>query len=297
MQRVLFVALKGVEKETAEKLKKAGIETLEDLKLAPIPQAIQRTGLSEEQLGELLSRAELRAYGVPPEVADALVSSGAIRRAGELAAFDAEELQSILRREVEAKRADASLDLSVEAIAAWKAGVPRLALDEEMTASPSFEAETKALCDEAEAGGHAEDTQVTAPQLEQTLSQMRGALRQGEAILKELSQSKEGTVELTTVQHVIASVHEQITDATQSLMPETILGAFVAVGEDDVPAAAEEALDTEVQIRALTERLKDIEGQLAELQARRVIGDEDLSPSAAAEEEFEAPRGEEESND
>jgi hypothetical protein len=55
---------------------------------------------------------------------------------------------------------------------------------------------------------------------------------------------------------------------------------------------ADEEMEPEMQIQALSQKLATIQGQLAELQIRRIANEEELSPTAAEEEEPTALHGE-----
>ena len=90
-------ALERVDKQALESLKKEKVETLDDFNLIGIPLLSERTGLSKKSLQEIRLRAELKKYGVKPELADILATSGAITRASELVAFDVNEIRALLK--------------------------------------------------------------------------------------------------------------------------------------------------------------------------------------------------------
>ena len=297
MRSILLSDLKGVDKKTFDTLKKARIKTLEDLKLSDTAKLSKQAGLSETLFQEILFRAELRAYGIPPDIADALESSGAIHRAGELCALEVEEIRDILKGEVAAKRAKISSDISMEGIAAWKERIPRLTLDELTPVSLTKEEEGKPAADEDEHSGHGEDLLVSSSQVAQVIRKINDTLRQEESNLKAVGEMAGGTVEFSAFQEVINSICEHIKASALNIGAEHKEGEFVAAGEEEAPSAVDEDVDTEQQIQQLSLQMIDIERQMAYLQQQFVSGDEELNEPAAAEEEFEEPRGEEENDD
>jgi hypothetical protein len=297
MQSILLSGIKGVDKKIIEALKKIDVVTLEELKLIEISQLCKQTKLSETQLKDVLLRAELLAYSVPQDIVNALVASGAIARASELEAFNVEEIQDILKGEVAAKRAEISTDISLEGIAAWKKRVPRMTLDEFTPISFAEEEEDKPVTDEDEPGGYGEDVLVSSTQVAQVIRQINDVLKREEANLKTIGENTGGAVEFSVLQEAITSICKHIKATFQVIGTESAEGVFDADGEEEAPSVADEDVDTEQQIQQLRQQMKDIESQLAYLQLQRVSGDEELSEPAAAEEELEGPRGEEEIDD
>jgi hypothetical protein len=289
MRSVLLSDLKGVDKKTLDMLKKAGVESLDDLKLLDAPQLSNRTGVSETLSQEILLRAELQAYKVPPDIADALVASNVIGRVGELAAFDPEEIQALLAKG--AKPGEA-MDFSIEAIEAWKAHVPRLSLDEETTQGVLLEETTTALHDEAEPALRAEEPVVSKREVEALIAGLERTLQQLSGKMQTILTAPEETIEFANVQALLSSLQADIQSTLVQVMGKVEPDLGVVMGEDQAPALADEEMEAEVQIQALSQKLATIQGQLAELQVRRIAADEELSPTAAEEEEPTAPRGE-----
>jgi len=289
MRPVSLSDLKGVGKKASESLKKAGVETLEDLKLVDISQLCKSTGLPETRLRAILLRAELQAYAVPPDVADALVASGAIGRAGELAAFDAQEIQVLLAKGAEPGEA---VDVSIEAIEALQTCVPRLSLDEETTQGALLEETATALHDEAEPALRAEEPVIPKREVEALIAGLERNLQQLAGKMQAIVTAPEGTIEFTNVQALLSSLQADIQTTLVQVMGKAEPDLGIAMGEDETPAFADEEIEPEVQIQALSQQLATIQGQLAELQVRRIAADEELSRTAAEEEEPIAPRGE-----
>lgn len=281
--------LKGVDKKSLESLKKAGVETLEDLKSVDMPQLCKRTGLSEALLREILLRAELQAYRVPTNVADALAASGAIARAGELAAFDAEAIQALLAKRAKPRE---TMDLSIEAIEALKAHVPRLTLDEETTQGVSLEETTTPLLDETEPALRAEEPVVSKREAKAISAELESTLQRFSDRIRAIVTAPEETVEFANVQALIASLQADIRTASATVMGKLEPIPGITMGEDEAPALADEEIELDVQIQALSQKLVATQEQLAALQMRRITGDEELSPTAAEEEEPTGLRGE-----
>lgn len=281
--------LKGVNKKTLETLKKAGIESLGDLKLLDTPQFCKRTGLSETLLQEILLLAELNAYNVPPDIADALVDSGAIGRIGELAALDPEEIQVLLTKG--AKPGEA-MDVSIEAIEAWKAHVPQLSLDEKTTRGVLLEESTAALHNEAEPALRAEEPLVSKREVEALIAGLERTLQQLSGKIQTIVTAPKETIEFANVQALLSSLQGDIQTTLMQVMGKVEPDLGVVTGEDEAAVFADEEMEPEMQIQALSQKLATIQGQLAELQMRRIANEEELSPTAAEEEEPTALHGE-----
>lgn len=289
MRSIFLSDLKGVNKKTLETLKKAGVESLGDLKLLDTPQFCKRTGLSETLLQEILLLAELNAYNVPPDIADALVDSGAIGRIGELAALDPEEIQVLLTKG--AKPGEA-MDVSIEAIEAWKAHVPQLSLDEETTRGVLLEESTAALHDEAEPALRAEEPVVSKREVEALIAGLERTLQQLSGKIQTIVTAPKETIEFANVQALISSLQGDIQTTLMQVMGKVEPDLGVVTGEDETAVFADEEMEPEMQIQALSQKLATIQGQLAELQIRRIANEEELSPTAAEEEEPTALHGE-----
>lgn len=289
MRSIFLSDLKGVNKKTLETLKKAGVESLGDLKLLDTPQFCKRTGLSETLLQEILLLAELNAYNVPPDIADALVDSGAIGRIGELAALDPEEIQVLLTKG--AKPGEA-MDVSIEAIEAWKAHVPQLSLDEETTRGVLLEESTAALHDEAEPALRAEEPVVSKREVEALIAGLERTLQQLSGKIQTIVTAPKETIEFANVQALISSLQGDIQTTLMQVMGKVEPDLGVVTGEDEAAVFADEEMEPEMQIQALSQKLATIQGQLAELQIRRIANEEELSPTAAEEEEPAALHGE-----
>ena len=289
MRYVLLSDLKGADKKTLDTLKKAGVESLEDLKLLDAPQLSNRTGVSEALLQEILLRAELQAYKVPPDIADALVGSRAIGRIGELAALDPEEIQALLANE--ARRGEA-MDVSIEGIEAWKAHVPQLSLDEETTRGVLLEESTAALHNEAEPALRAEEPVVSKHEVEALIAGLERTLQQLSGKMQTIVTAPEETIEFANVQALLSSLQADIRTNLVQVMGKVEPDLGVVMGEDEAPVLADEEMEPEMQIQALSQKLATIQGQLVELQIRRIAADEELSPTAAEEKESTALRGE-----
>lgn len=289
MRSIFLSDLKGVNKKTLETLKKAGVESLGDLKLLDTPQFCKRTGLSETLLQEILLLAELNAYNVPPDIADALVDSGAIGRIGELAALDPEEIQVLLTKG--AKPGEA-MDVSIEAIEAWKAHVPQLSLDEETTRGVLLEESTAALHDEAEPALRAEEPVVSKREVEALIAGLERTLQQLSGKIQTIVTAPKETIEFANVQALLSSLQGDIQTTLVQVMGKVEPDLGVVTGEDEAAVFADEEMEPEMQIQALSQKLATIQGQLAELQIRRIANEEELSPTAAEEEEPTALHGE-----
>lgn len=289
MRSIFLSDLKGVNKKTLETLKKAGVGSLGDLKLLDTPQFCKRTGLSETLLQEILLLAELNAYNVPPDIADALVDSGAIGRIGELAALDPEEIQVLLTKG--AKPGEA-MDVSIEAIEAWKAHVPQLSLDEETTRGVLLEESTAALHDEAEPALRAEEPVVSKREVEALIAGLERTLQQLSGKIQTIVTAPKETIEFANVQALISSLQGDIQTTLMQVMGKVEPDLGVVTGEDEAAVFADEEMEPEMQIQALSQKLATIQGQLAELQIRRIANEEELSPTAAEEEEPTALHGE-----
>ncbi len=289
MRYVLLSDLKGADKKTFDTLKKAGVESLEDLKLLDAPQLSNRTGVSEALLQEILLRAELQAYKVPPDIADALVGSRAIGRIGELAALDPEEIQALLANEA---RPGEAMDVSIEGIEAWKAHVPQLSLDEKTTRGVLLEESTAALHDEAAPALRAEEPVVSKREVEALIAGLERTLQQLSGKMQTIVTAPEETIEFANVQALLSSLQADIRTNLVQVMGKVEPDLGVVMGEDEAPVLADEEMEPEMQIQALSQKLATIQGQLAELQIRRIAADEELSPTAAEEKESTALRGE-----
>ncbi len=289
MRSVLLSDLKGVDKKALDVLKKAGVESLEDLKLLDSRQLCNRRGVSETLLQEMLLRAELQAYKVPADIADALVASGAIGRIGEFAALDPEEIQALVAKG--AKPGEA-MGVSIEAIETWKAQVPQLSLDEERTQGVLLEESTAALHDESEPALRAEEPVVSKREVKALIAGLERSLQQLSGKLETIVRAPDETIEFANVQALLSSLQADIQTTLVQVMGKMEPELGVVMGEDEAVASADEEMEPEVQIKALSQKLATIKGQLAELQVRRIAADEELSPTAADEEEPTALRGE-----
>ena len=289
MRSIFLSDLKGVNKKTLETLKKAGVESLGDLKLLDTPQFCKRTGLSETLLQEILLLAELNAYNVPTDIADALVDSGAIGRIGELAALDPEEIQVLLTK---GAKPDEAMDVSIEAIEAWKAHVPQLSLDEETTRGVLLEESTAALHDEAEPALRAEEPVVSKREVEALIAGLERTLQQLSGKIQTIVTAPKETIEFANVQALLSSLQGDIQTTLMQVMGKVEPDLGVVTGEDETAVFADEEMEPEMQIQALSQKLATIQGQLAELQIRRIANEEELSPTAAEEEEPTALHGE-----
>lgn len=289
MRSILLSDLKVEGKKILETLKKAGVESLEDLKLLGTPQLSKRTGLSEKLLKEILLRAELQAYEVPLDIADALVASRAIGRIGELVALDPEEIQALLAKGAKPSEA---MKVTIEAIEAWKAHVPQLSLDEETTHSVVREERTTALQDEAEPGLRAEEPVVSKREVESLIAGLERTLKQLSGKMQTIVTAPKETIELANVQALLSSLQADIQTTLVQVMGRVEPDLGVVMGEDEAPVLADEEMEPEMQIQTLSQKLATIQGQLAELQIRRIAADEELSPTAAQEEEPTALCGE-----
>lgn len=281
--------LKGVNKKNLEALTNAGIENLEELKLLDIPQFCQRTGLSATLRQEILLRAELSAYNVPEDTADALVASGAIGRVGELAALDSEEIQALLT--IGAKSGKV-IDASIEAIEAWRTRIPRLSLDEETTRGVIQEEDTAALHDEAETALRTETPVVSKVEVQTLVTGLERSLQQLSDKLQTGLTAPEESIDFGDIHALLSSLQSDIQSTLVQVMGKVEPDLEITRGEDDAPAIADEEMESEQQIQALSQQLTTIQGQLAELQSRRIVIDEELSPSASEEEQPTAVRGE-----
>jgi len=289
MRSVLLSDLKGVDKKTLDTLKKTGIESLKNLKLLNIQQLSNRTGVSDTLLQEILLRAELQAYKVPPDIADALVASGAIGRIGELAALDPEEIQALIAK---GSKPDEALDVSIEAIEAWKAHVPQLSLDEETTRGVLLEETTNPLHNDAEPALCAEEPVVSKREIAALIAGLERTLQQLLSKIQTIVKAPEETIESANVQALLSSVQSEIQTTLVQVMGKAEPDLGVVMGEDETPVLADEEMEPEMQIQVLSQKLATIQGQLAELKIRRIVTDEELSPTAAEEEEPTALCGE-----
>ena len=289
MLSVLLSDLRGVDNRTLETLGKSGVESLEDLKLLGTSQLSKRTGLSETLLQEMLVRAELQAHKVPADIADVLVARHAIGRIGELAAFDLEEIQALLAKGVKLGK---GMDISIEAIQAWKANVPRLSLDEETTQGLLLEETTTALHDEAESALRAEEPVISKQDVEAVIARLEHTLKQLPGKMQMDVKGPEETIEFANVQALLSSLQADIQTSLTQVTEKVESDLGLAMGEDEAPAFADEEIEPDVQIQALSQQLITLQGQLTELQVRRIAANEELSTSMAEEEEPTTLRGE-----
>lgn len=298
-----------------EMLTRDGVETLDDLKLEDISALGERTGLSETLLRELLLRGELANYSVPRALADALVASGTIGRAGELTAIDVEAIQALL----ESSHVE---DVSTRDIEVVKDRIPRSTLDEETTRGVLEEGSTRALHDETERALVAEDPKIAKAEVEALVSRLDGNLRQFYDKALAISRGPGETVELATLQSLIESLEADFRAASAQLLGELQRDKGGATGEDETAAFADEEADidlrtqpfsqqmatiqqrlagleitvipseSDVQTRTLSRQIGAIQRQLAALEMTANSLDEETSPSAAKEEDSIVTQGE-----
>lgn len=290
MQHLSILDLKGVDKKTLEALKKAGVETLQDLKLADMPQFCKRTGLSETRLREILLQAELQAYEVPLDIAEALVASGAIGRVGELAAFDVEDIRALLRKGPKLGKA---LDVGIKEIEALKENVQRLTLDEETTRGVLLEETEIALHDEVEPSLRAEELVVSKGDVKALVAELERTFQQHSDKMKAMMKTPGESIDLANVQALLSSLQVDIQTVLAQVIEKVEPDLEVLMVEDEAPKLADEEIELDVQIQTLSKQLVTVQDQLAELQKRRIAFDEELSPTAAEEGEPTELRGEE----
>jgi hypothetical protein len=289
MQRVSLSDLKGVEKKALESLKKAGVETLEDLKLGDIGQLGKLTGLSKTLLREILLRAELEAYGVSPSLVNALVTSGSIARGGELAALGVEEIQALV---VKGAEQDKGAEVGVEAIEDLKVRVPRMTLDEETPLPVLEEEKATPLRDEAGLALRGEELVVSKPEVETFIGELERTLQQHLEKMRAIMTAPGESIEFADLQSILSSLQVDIQPANLQAMAKIEPDIGVILGEDESPELAHEEIELDTQIQTLSKKLVTVQGQLAELQKRRIAADEEQSPAGAEEGEPTELRGE-----
>lgn len=270
-------------------LGKEGITTLAELKLAGVALVAGRPGIQGQRLYQLLGQAELRAYGVPAEIADVLVQSGVVHRAGEIPALEAEQLRDILRREVQAGNLAAETDLSIEAIEAWRAKVPRMTLDEESTAVMTAEASSDGSVDEESAGGVAELDALAPDTLRAVIQDLQSAAKQAETQLATLQKAGKGWLQPEVFEPIAATLTKQVASAI-TRRPAT---GFTVLDEDESVAMASEDESVEERVGQLQTQLRDVQLEIETLRARAISGAE-LSTEAVSDQAGPIlPRGEE----
>jgi hypothetical protein len=283
MRHILLSDLKGIEKKTLEMLRENGIETLEDLKLVQIEQLSAGTGLPETLLRETLLRAELHAYNVPPDLADVLVASEKIGRAGELAAFDVDAIQMLW---ADSNGSGRKLALSPEVIETVLEQVPNLTLDEETTRGAWLEDSAVALYDEAEPALRAEEPMVSAEELEALAELLDGTVQKLAGGLRSMETGGQKQIEFSNVQALLSSLQADIQNASAQILAKVEPDIGIVLSEDEAPAFSDEELDLDAQVLILSQQLIDMQEQLADAKLRRTYVDEELSPAMAIEEDL-----------
>ena len=155
-----------------------------------------------------------------------------------------------------------------------------------------MEESTAALHDEAAPALRAEEPVVSKREVEALIAGLEGTLRQLSGKMQTVVTAPEETIEFANVQALLSSLQADIQTTLVQVMGKVEPDLGIVMGEDEAPVLADEEMEPEMQIQALSQKLATIQGQLVELQIRRIAADEELSPTAAEEKESTALRGE-----
>jgi hypothetical protein len=265
--------------------KEMGISGLEKFRRSILtPELRENMGLTPEDELRFAAVAELHILGLPVEVAEALVFSGALGSASELAALNPDEVQQVLAEAPVKRLLPAQLQITHELIEQWLERITPLTGEEDPSARGAMaEDQEESMASDEDASLVEEDLILDRQDLKELLNAYQEQCRHAEAAVQSLSRTGTGQIEASTVRQALLDLQGDLSDIIDRLTASD-KGGFVAMDEDSSEALEDEGMEPAKDIQALEAELRGVELKMEALRRLAESGDEDRSAAMAMEE-------------